>query len=173
MGTTLAVLVENKPGVMARVSGLFRRRGFNIESISVGVTNNPEISRMTLVVEGDERKVEQVKKQLNKLVDVIKIIDLPSRDSVERELALVKVKADAKDRSEIIQIVDTFRARIVDVAAKTLTVEVTGDDEKINAMVQLLSRFGVEELVKAGKIAMVRGSKSQGRDTSARPPLAP
>jgi acetolactate synthase-1/3 small subunit len=159
MGTTLAVLVENKPGVMARVSGLFRRRGFNIESISVGVTNNPEISRMTLVVEGDERKVEQVKKQLNKLVDVIKIIDLPSRDSVERELALVKVKADAKDRSEIMQIVDTFRARIVDVAAKTLTVEVTGDDEKINAMVQLLSRFGVEELVKAGKIAMVRGSK--------------
>ena len=159
METTLAVLVENKPGVMARVSGLFRRRGFNIESISVGVTNNPEISRITLVVEGDERRVEQVKKQLNKLIDVIKIIDLPQRDSVERELALVKVRADAKDRSEIMQIVDAFRARIVDMAAKTLTVEVTGDDEKVNAMVQLLSRFGVEELARTGKTAVVRGSK--------------
>jgi acetolactate synthase-1/3 small subunit len=154
----LAVLVENKPGVMARVSGLFRRRGFNIDSISVGVTKDPDISRMTLVVEGDLHHVEQVKKQLNKLVDVIKIIEIPP-DSVERELILLKVKADAENRSEIMQIVDVFRARIVDVASKTLTIEATGDEGKIDAIIKLLDKFGIEELVRTGRIAVKRGSK--------------
>lgn len=163
MKTTLAVLVENRPGVMSRVSGLFRRRGFNIHSISVGVTQEPSVSRMTLVVDGDQRHVEQVKKQLNKLVDVIKVIDLPPENSVERELVLIRVKTDEKTRSEVMQMVDAFRAHIVDVAQRSLTVEMTGDEDKVNAMIDLLSRFGVEEIVRTGKTAIARGSRANGQ----------
>ncbi|MDI6640067.1 MAG: acetolactate synthase small subunit [Methanocellales archaeon] len=159
MKHTLSVLVENKPGVLARVSGLFSRRGFNIDSLAVGVTENPEISRMTIVVEGDDRVLEQVTKQLNKLIDVIKVSDLMAEESVERELVMIKVVAEPKMRSEIMQIVDIFRARIVDVSPKTLIIEVTGDEAKVNAMESLLKQFGIKELVRTGKVALNRGIK--------------
>jgi acetolactate synthase-1/3 small subunit len=159
MKHTLAVLVENKPGVLTRVAGLFSRRGFNIESLAVGVTENPDISRMTIVVGGDDRVLEQVEKQLNKLIDVIRVSDIPVEESVNRELALIKVGVDSSTRSEVMQIVDVFRAKIVDVGAKSLIVEVTGDESKITAIEQLLRQFGVKELVRTGKIAMNRGAK--------------
>ena len=159
MKHTLSVLVENKPGVLARVSGLFSRRGFNIDSLAVGVTENPEISRMTIVVEGDDRVLEQVTKQLNKLIDVIKVSDLMAEESVERELVMIKVVAEPKMRSEIMQIADIFRARIVDVSPKTLIIEVTGDEAKVNAMESLLKQFGIKELVRTGKVALNRGMK--------------
>ncbi len=160
MKHTLSVLVENKPGVLARVAGLFSRRGFNIDSLAVGVTENPEISRMTIVVEGDDRVLEQVTKQLNKLIDTIKVSDLKAEESVERELVMIKVVAEPKMRSEIMQIADIFRARIVDVSPKTLIVEVTGDETKINAMESLLKQFGIKELARTGKVALTRGLKS-------------
>ncbi len=160
MKHTLSVLVENKPGVLARVSGLFSRRGFNIDSLAVGVTENPEISRMTIVVEGDDRVLEQVTKQLNKLIDTIKVSDLTAEESVERELMMIKVAAEPKMRSEIMQIADIFRARIIDVSPKTMIIEATGDEEKINAMEALLKQFGVKELARTGKIALTRGLKS-------------
>ena len=159
MKHTLSILVENKPGVLARVSGLFSRRGFNIDSLAVGVTENPEISRMTIVVEGDDRVLEQVTKQLNKLIDVIKVSDLMAEESVERELVMIKVVAEPKMRSEIMQIADIFRARIVDVSPKTLIIEVTGDEAKVNAMESLLKQFGIKELVRTGKVALNRGMK--------------
>lgn len=159
MKHTLSVLVENKPGVLARVSGLFSRRGFNIDSLAVGVTENPELSRMTIVVDGDDRVLEQVIKQLNKLIDVIKVSDLRAEESVERELVMIKVVAEPKMRSEIMQIADIFRARIVDVSPKTLTIEVTGDEAKVNAMEALLKQFGIKELVRTGKVALTRGMK--------------
>ncbi|HJH31072.1 MAG TPA: acetolactate synthase small subunit [Methanosarcinaceae archaeon] len=160
MKHTLAVLVENKSGVLARVAVLFSRRGYNIDSLAVGVTEDPTISRMTIVVRGDDHVLEQVTKQLNKLIDVIKVTDISSDESVERELALIKVTADANTRSEIIQIVDIFRARIIDVAAKSMTIEVTGDEEKIVGIEQLLSSFGIKEMVRTGKVALTRGIKS-------------
>ncbi|MBU4075265.1 MAG: acetolactate synthase small subunit, partial [Euryarchaeota archaeon] len=138
MKHTVAVLVENKPGVLARVSGLFSRRGFNIESLAVGVTENADTSRMTIVVSGDDKILEQVMKQLNKLIDVIRVSDIPPEDSVNRELALIKVGVDSTTRAEVMQIVDIFRAKIVDVGTKSLIVEVTGDESKINAIEQLL-----------------------------------
>jgi len=159
MKHTLSVLVENKPGVLARVSGLFSRRGFNIDSLAVGVTENPAISRMTIVVEGDDRILEQVIKQLNKLVDVIKVSDIKPESSVDRELALIKVEAGPKERSEVMQIADIFRARIIDVGTRTLVVEITGDVSKINAMTDLLRRFGIKEMVRTGKVSMLRGTK--------------
>lgn len=159
MKSILAVLVEDKPGVMARVSGLFRRRGFNIASVSVGPTQEAGISRMTLVVDGDQRHVEQVKKQLYKLIDVIKIVDLPPGTTVERELVLVKVRAEEKSRPEVLQLVDIFRARIVDVAARNITIELTGDDSKVEAFLHLMSKFGVEEIARTGKTAISRGPK--------------
>ncbi|RXA19336.1 acetolactate synthase small subunit [Methanosarcina sp. MSH10X1] len=159
MKHTLAVLVENKSGVLSRVSALFSRRGYNIDSLAVGVTEDPEISRMTIVVHGDDHVLEQVTKQLNKLVDVIKVSDIGGDETVERELALIKVAADASTRSEIIQIVDIFRARIVDVAPKSMTVEVTGDEAKIEAIEKLLRQFGIKEMARTGKIALVRGPK--------------
>lgn len=155
----MAVLVENKPGVLARVAGLFSRRGFNIESLAVGVTENPDTSRITIVVSGDDRVLEQVMKQLNKLIDVIRVSDIPPEDSVSRELALIKVGVDSATRAEVMQIVDVFRAKIVDVGIKSLVVEVTGDESKINAMEQLLRQFGIREMVRTGKIAMNRGAK--------------
>lgn len=159
MKHTVAVLVENKPGVLARVSGLFSRRGFNIESLAVGVTENADTSRMTIVVNGDDKILEQVMKQLNKLIDVIRVSDIPPEDSVNRELALIKVGVDSTTRAEVLQIVDIFRAKIVDVGTKSLIVEVTGDESKINAIEQLLRQFGVKEMVRTGKVAMNRGAK--------------
>jgi acetolactate synthase-1/3 small subunit len=159
MKHTVAVLVENKPGVLTRVAGLFSRRGFNIESLAVGVTENADTSRMTIVVSGDDNVLEQVMKQLNKLIDVIRVSDIPPEDSVNRELALIKVGVDSTTRAEVMQIVDIFRAKIVDVGVKSLIVEVTGDESKINAIEQLLRQFGVKEMVRTGKVAMNRGAK--------------
>ncbi|MDP2768165.1 MAG: acetolactate synthase small subunit [Candidatus Methanoperedens sp.] len=159
MKHTLAVLVENKPGVLTRVAGLFSRRGFNIESLAVGVTENRDTSRITIVVSGDDHILEQVMKQLNKLIDVIRVSDIPPEESVSRELALIKVGVDSATRAEVMQIVDVFRAKIVDVGIKSLVVEVTGDESKINAMEQLLRQFGIKEMVRTGKIAMNRGAK--------------
>lgn len=159
MKHTLAILVDNKPGVLTRVAGLFSRRSFNIESLAVGVTENLDISRITIVVSGDDKILEQVEKQLNKLIDVIRVSDIPAEESVNRELALIKVGVDSTTRAEVMQIVDVFRAKIVDVGIKSLVVEVTGDDSKINAMEQLLRQFGIKEMVRTGKIAMNRGAK--------------
>lgn len=156
---TLSVLVANKPGVLSRVSSLFSRRGYNIDSLTVGVTENPEISRMTIVVHGDEHVIEQVTKQLNKLIDTIKVVDISAQDAVDRELALLKVAADAKTRSEIIQIVDIFRAKIVDVSAKSIIIEITGSGDKIDALEELMRPFGIKEMVRTGKVALVRGPK--------------
>ncbi len=159
MKHTLAILVENRPGVLTRVAGLFSRRGFNIESLAVGVTENPDTSRMTIVVNGDDHVLEQVEKQLNKLIDVIRVSDIPAEESVNRELALIKVGVDSATRAEVMQIVDVFRAKIVDVGAKSLIIEVTGDESKIKAIEQLLRQFGVKEMVRTGKVAMNRGAK--------------
>jgi len=167
---TLAVLVENNPGVLARVAGLFSRRGFNIESLAVGETENPAISRMTIVVAGDDRVLEQVTKQLRKLVEVIKVQDVTRMEYVDRELALIKVNAEPSKRAEIIQIVEIFRAHIVDIGRKTLVVEVTGDEGKINALVNALKPFGIREMVRTGKVAMLRGTKdiiTNGREAEA------
>ncbi|MDD4334690.1 MAG: acetolactate synthase small subunit [Desulfotomaculaceae bacterium] len=164
MKHTLSVLVENNPGVLARVAGLFSRRGFNIDSLAVGMTDNSSVSRMTIVVEGDERYLEQLNKQLHKLVDVIKISDITRDAYVDRELVLIKVSADAAKRAEIMQLVDIFRARIVDVSPKTLTIEVTGNDGKITAFEDSLRPFGIKELVRTGKIAMLRGKKAGSKN---------
>ncbi|MCX7748414.1 MAG: acetolactate synthase small subunit [Clostridia bacterium] len=155
----LSVLVENHAGVLSRVAGLFSRRGFNIDSLAVGVTENPDISRMTIVVDGDDYVVEQVSKQLNKLIDVIKIKQLDKGDSVSRELALIKVGATATTRAEIIQIVEIFRAKIVDVSKNTLTIEISGATEKVAALEDMLKQFGIKEIVRTGTIAIERGNK--------------
>lgn len=155
----LSVLVENHAGVLSRVSGLFSRRGFNIDSLAVGITENPDISRMTIVVNGDEYVVEQVTKQLNKLIDVIKIKQLDKNDSISRELALIKVRATAATRPEIIQIVEIFRAKIVDVSKNTLTVEISGGTDKVAALLDMLEQFGIKEIVRTGTIAIERGNK--------------
>ena len=160
MQHTITALVENKPGVLARVSGLFARRGFNIESLAVSITEDPSVSRMTIVVEGDDAVLEQISKQLNKLVDVIKVIDYQGIAIVQRELAMIKVNADAVVRSEIMQIVDIFRAKIVDISDKTFTVEVTGSVEKVDAIEKLLEPYGINELVRTGRIAMMRGART-------------
>ncbi len=157
---TLVALVENKPGVLNRVASLFRRRGFNIESIAVGHCETPNLSRMTIVVDGTNITVEQVRKQLEKVVDVVRVSDISEEQIVARELALIKVKANSSTRSEIIQIVDIFRANIIDVAADSLTVEVTGDEDKINSLASLLRGFGIKELSRTGRIAMPRGGTS-------------
>ena len=155
---TLVALVEDKPGVLNRVSSLFRRRNFNIESIAVGHSELPHLSRMTIIVDGTTTMVEQVRKQLDKIVDVIKVSDITGDGMTARELALIKVKATSSSRSEIIQIVDIFRANIVDVAPDSVTVEVTGDEEKINSLFNLLRGFGIKEMVRTGRVAMTRGS---------------
>lgn len=161
MKHTLAVLVENHPGVLSKVSGLFSRRGFNIDSLAVGTTERPDISRMTIVVDGDDYIIEQVTKQLNKLVNVIKITDVNPIDSVNRELALIKVDAqDPASRSQIMQIVEIFRAGIVDVSKKSMIIEVTGDKDKVAAIEELLRQFGIKELVRTGIIGMNRGPKA-------------
>lgn len=155
----LAVLVENNPGVLTRIAGLFSRRGYNIDSLTVGRTENQNISRMTIVVEGDDLVLEQVTKQLHKLIDVIKINDITSEQYVDRELVLIKVGAEPTNRGEILQIVDIFRARIVDIGRRTLIIECTGDEGKTNAVIESLKPFGIKELVRTGKVAMLRGQK--------------
>jgi acetolactate synthase-1/3 small subunit len=154
----LSVLTENKAGVLSRISGLFSRRGFNIDSLAVGPTEDESVSRMTIVVDGDEYIVEQVSKQLNKLIDVIKIKRLDESETVSRELALIKVNAPAEQRSEILQIVDIFRAKIIDVSHETLTVEMTGTTEKQKAILDLLAPYGIKELVKTGLVSLQRGT---------------
>lgn len=155
----LSVLVENHPGVLSRVAGLFSRRGFNIDSLAVGVTENKDISRMTIIVDGDDYTVEQVSKQLNKLIDIIKIKQLDKGDSVSRELALIKVTATASTRAEIIQIVEIFRANIVDVSKNTLTIEISGGTDKVAALEDMVRGFGIKEIVRTGTIAIERGNK--------------
>jgi acetolactate synthase-1/3 small subunit len=154
---TLVALVEDKPGVLNEMASLFRRRGFNIESIAVGHSEVPHLSRVTIVVNGADAMVEQVRKQLDKLVDVVKVSDITGDNIISRELALVKVKTTSSTRSEIIEIVDIFRANIVDVGADSVTIEVTGDEEKINSLLNLLRGFGIREITRTGSIAMTRG----------------
>jgi len=157
---TLSVLVEDKPGVLARVASLFSRRGFNIESLAVGPTEIPEVSRMTIVVSVEGLPLEQVTKQLNKLINVLKIVELEEDSSVQRAIALIKVKADAETRSSILEIVQLFRAKVVDVALDAVTIEVTGNEDKIEALLRLLEPFGIKELVKSGAVAVGRGGRS-------------
>ncbi|TNC23405.1 acetolactate synthase small subunit [Amycolatopsis alkalitolerans] len=157
---TLSVLVENVPGVLARVAGLFSRRGFNIESLAVGPTENPEVSRMTIVVAVEDLPLEQVTKQLNKLVNVIKIVELEPAVSVQRELLLVKVRADATVRSQVLETVQLFRAKVVDVSPEALTVEATGTGDKLGALLRMLEPYGVREIVQSGMVAVGRGARS-------------
>src|SRR6185312_1095848 len=165
---TLSVLVENKPGVLARIAELFARRGFNIESLAVGPTEYDEVSRMTIVVNVEENPLEQVTKQLNKLINVLKIVELEPSSSVSRELLLVKIKTDAATRSQVLEVVELFRARVVDVAADALTIEATGGADKLAALLRMLEPFGVKELVQSGMVAVGRGSRSI-TDRSLRP----
>jgi acetolactate synthase-1/3 small subunit len=157
---TLSVLVEDKPGVLARVSGLFSRRGFNIISLAVGQTETPGVSRMTIVVSVEDFPLEQVTKQLNKLINVIKIVELEPAASVQRELLLVKVRADASVRSQVLETVQLFRAKVVDVAPEALTVEATGTMDKLNALLRMLEPYGIREMVQSGMVAVGRGPRS-------------
>ena len=157
---TLSVLVENKPGVLARVAGLFSRRGFNIDSLAVGPTEHPEISRMTIVVDVEGLPLEQVTKQLNKLVEVIKIVELDAGATVARELLLVKVKADPETRGQVLDAVQLFKAKVVDVAPDAVTIEVTGNADKLSDFLKVLEPFGIRELVQSGMVAIGRGSRS-------------
>jgi acetolactate synthase-1/3 small subunit len=157
---TLSVLVENKPGVLARISGLISRRGFNIDSLAVGPTENPEVSRMTVVIAADRLPLEQVTKQLNKLINVLKIVELDPEHSVQRELVLIKVHADNDKRSSVLEIVTLFRAKVVDVASESVTIEATGSRDKLEALLRVLQPFGIKELVQSGMVAVGRGGKS-------------
>jgi acetolactate synthase I/III small subunit len=157
---TLSVLVENKPGVLVRIAGLFSRRGFNIDSLAVGPTEYEEISRMTIVVNCEEHPLEQVTKQLNKLVNVLKIVELEQSQAVQRELILIKVRADAEIRSKVLEVVEVFRARVLDMAVDAVTVEATGSHDKLEALVRVLEPFGIKELVQSGMVAVGRGGRS-------------
>ncbi len=160
MRHTVTALVENSPGVLTRVAGLFSRRGFNIDSLAVGVTEDPRISRMTIVVEGSEATLEQLTKQLNKLINVIKVTDLKDSESVARELALVKIAVEPAQRAQITQLVDIFRGKIIDMGRQSVIVELTGDETKVDAFLNLARDFGIKEVVRTGRIAMARGMKS-------------
>jgi acetolactate synthase-1/3 small subunit len=157
---TLSVLVENKPGVLARVASLFSRRGFNIDSLAVGPTEHADISRMNIVVSVADLPLEQVTKQLNKLVNVLKIVELDPAQSVQRELTLIKVRADADNRSSVLELVNLFRARCVDVSSDAVTIEVTGTPDKLQAFIKVLEPFGIKELVQSGMVAIGRGARS-------------
>ena len=157
---TLSVLVENKPAVLVRIAGLFSRRGFNIDSLAVGPTEHQEISRMTIVVNCDEHPLEQVTKQLNKLVNVLKIVELEHEQAVQRELLLIKVRADTESRSKVLETVQLFRAKVVDVALDAVTVEATGNRDKLDALIRVLEPFGIKELVQSGMVAVGRGGRS-------------
>ena len=156
---TIGVLVENRPGVLSRVAGLFSGRGFNIECLTVAETTEPGQSRITLVTSGDQQVLEQIVKQLNKLINVIKVIDFRETEFVNREMALIKVRADQQTRAEILRIVDIFRAKVVDVSPHFYTIEVTGDDGKIAAILELLGQLGITEVARTGKVAMARAKK--------------
>ena len=169
---TLSVLVEDKPGVLARIAGLFSRRGFNIESLAVGPTEHPEVSRMTIVVNVEDSPLEQVTKQLNKLVEVLKIVELDPDASVNRELVLVKVAATAESRGQILDVVQLFRATVIDVASDAVTVELTGNVGKIGDLLAILEPFGIRELVQSGMVAIGRGSRSIS-ERSLRPVTVP
>jgi acetolactate synthase-1/3 small subunit len=157
---TLSVLVENKPGVLARIAGLFSRRGFNIDSLAVGPTEHPEVSRMTIVVNVEESPLEQVTKQLNKLIEVIKIVELDGSSSVNRELLLVKVRADADSRGQVLDVVQLFNAKVVDIAPDAVTIEITGNTDKLSDFLRVIEPFGVRELVQSGMVAIGRGPRS-------------
>ncbi|SDS40477.1 MULTISPECIES: acetolactate synthase small subunit [Jiangella] len=157
---TLSVLVENKPGVLARIAALFSRRGFNIDSLAVGPTEHPSVSRMTVVVHVEDSPLEQVTKQLNKLVNVLKIVELDPGQSVQRELVLVKVRTDNETRPHVLQTVELFRAKVVDVAADAVTIEATGSSDKLSALLKVLEPYGIRELVQSGVVAVGRGSRS-------------
>ena len=157
---TLSVLVENKPGVLVRISALFSRRGFNIDSLAVGPTEHPEVSRMTVVVDVEDLPLEQVTKQLNKLVEVLKVVELDHNASVQREILLVKVRADMATRSHILETAALFRAKVVDVATDAVTIEATGSSDKLDALLRILEPFGIRELVQSGRVAISRGSRS-------------
>ena len=166
---TITALVEDRPGVLARVAGMFSRRGFNISNLAVGHSETPNLSRMTFVVEGDEWVVEQVTKQLYKLIDVVQVNDITSDSIVVRELALIKVKSTTDTRPEIMQIVDIFRANIVDVSSDAVIIEVTGDEDKVDALVQLLKPFSIREMMRTGRVAMTRGASATGGKAAAEP----
>ena len=171
---TLSVLVENKPGVLARIAGLFARRGYNIESLAVGPTEHAEISRMTIVVNVEESPLEQVTKQLNKLVEVIKVVELDREMSVNRELLLVKVKAEASSRGQVLELVQLFRAKVVDVATDAVTIQIVGNQGKLEDFLRVLEPYGVRELVQSGVVAIGRGSRSVSeRSVRAVPVRAP
>ena len=157
MRHTISVLVENEFGVLSRVAGLFSGRGFNIESLSVAETLDPTVSRMTIVTSGNDQIIEQILKQLNKLISVIKVVDLTDTETVDRELVLIKVNAEAETKPEVLRLVDIFRAKIVDVAPRCYTIEMTGDEEKIKALLQLLKPIGIREIVRTGRVAIARG----------------
>jgi acetolactate synthase-1/3 small subunit len=159
MRHVITLLVENEFGVLTRIAGLFSGRGFNIESLCVAETLDPTVSTMTIVTRGDDQILEQVIKQLNKLISVIKVVDLIEKDFVEREMVLVKVSANPETREEILRVVDIFRGKVIDVGSKTYTIEVTGDEKKMNALLALLKPLGIKELVRTGRVAMIRGSK--------------
>ncbi|RLV51106.1 acetolactate synthase small subunit [Nocardioides mangrovicus] len=169
---TLSVLVEDKPGVLARIAGLFSRRGYNITSLAVGPTEHPEISRMTIRVEVEDSPLEQVTKQLNKLVEVIKIVELEPREAVERELLLVKVRADTATRGQVLDAVQLFRAKVVDVAVDAITIEVTGNHDKLQDFLRVVETFGIRELVQSGMVAVGRGSRSITERTLRPAPIA-
>ena len=160
---TISVLVENKFGVLSRVAGLFSARGYNIESLSVGETLDPTVSRMTLVVRGDEFVIEQAIKQLHKLIDVIKVTDLTEESHIEREMVLMRVNAEPTNRAEVLRTADIFRAKVVDVTPGTFTLEITGDEQKLDAIIELLRPFGIQELVRTGKVAIARGPKGKAK----------
>jgi acetolactate synthase I/III small subunit len=171
---TLSVLVENKPGVLARIASLFSRRGFNIDSLAVGPTEDDDVSRMTIVVNVEDLPLEQVTKQLNKLVNVIKIVELDPSVSVQRELLLVKVAADRASRSHILETVQLFRAKVVDVAPDAVTIEATGNADKLDALLRVLEPFGIRELVQSGMVAVARGSRAiTDRSSRLAPAAAP
>jgi len=159
MKHTISLLVENKPGVLSRVAGLFSGRGFNIESLSVAETIDPKVSRMTILTTGDDRILEQINKQLNKLINVIKVVDFRNNEYVGRELALIKITINEETRSEILSIIDVFRGKVVDVSPESYTVEVTGDENKINAIIELFRPLGIKEIARTGCAALTRGSK--------------
>lgn len=162
MRHTISILVENKFGVLARISGLFSGRGYNIESLSVAPTIDVTCSRMTIVTRGDDAVIEQITKQLNKLIDVIKVIDFTSEDYIEREIVMIKVNAEPTNRAEILRMAEIFRGKVVDVSSKTYTIEVTGAEGKVSAFIEMIKPLGIIELARSGKIAMSRGRRTLG-----------
>jgi acetolactate synthase-1/3 small subunit len=162
MRHVLSALVMNQPGVLAHISGMLASRGFNIDSLAVGETEKPELSRITFVVHGDDAELEQVRKQLGKIVTVVKVLDISSEDYVERDLMLVKVNANAPQRSEIALLVEMFRGRVVDISPTTMMIEISGQEQKIEAFIELMRPYGIVELARTGRIALVRGTPGQG-----------